>query len=70
MTEIKEIVSLRQALEDCEKSLDEPYQDKTSTLINLRKLKESISVAQACGHNVQTLRFNSTDAFIFYCALC
>ena len=70
MTEIKEITFLRQTLEDFEKSLNEPFQDKTSILINLRKLKETIVIAQACGHNVQTLRFNSTDAFVFYCALC
>ena len=70
MTEIKQIASLRQALEDCGRILDESHQDRTSALINLMKLKEFISFAQACGHNIQTLRFNSTEAISFYCALC
>ena len=70
MTENEHIASLRQAFEDCRRLPGESHPSRTSALINLVKLKEFISSAQACGHNIQTLRFNSTEAISFHCALC
>ena len=64
----RQIASCRQILDDCKMVLEGSQEDKTSAMINLMRLKESISVAQSCGHNIQALRFNSTEAIAFYCA--
>ena len=70
MTVDEHIAAIKKVLEDCRGLPGESPPSRTHALINLVKLKEFISSAQACGHDIQVFRFNSIEAISFHCVPC